>query len=863
MSRQLFSIVDELSNDLSLDFLENLFDSVDGDSSDQAYLSSLLEGVFLSPSNEVDQQSDIAGVKNIKSAVSLLDSTIDFANRFADRQFTFADRKSIAEALATISYSNRVDISGKSLSPSNEIEGIGNRKVDSFMPSLSEGGRLGDIIKFQKTFSENQFVKKVGLSLAMLNPDFSMEGWGNDEIAFAKISFQSQAANLQLANGGVVIDAVANGDAQELLADLQSLGLEGSAFGNMVSGWLPFSAIGSLADLSSLKSAQPSYAITRVGSVTSQADPALEADIARDLFGVDGSGINVGILSDSFEASFGAVGSYDDDILSGDLPDDVEILADIFFGIDEGRAMAQLIYDLAPGSDLTFRTAFRGAADFANGILELVDAGADVIVDDIGYLNEPFFQDGVIAQAADQAFAAGVPYFSAAGNSGDDSYESSFRFGQEIDNYRFHDFDPGNGVDIFQEFTLAPGQGVSLSFQWDEPFSSTGGIGASSDLDLFILDDEDFSLANVVAAGTDNNIASGNAVELVNFTNTTGSIQSFYIALGRDTNQGGADPGRVKYIDFNGQALNIEYDTNSSTSFGHPNAAGSASVGAAFFAETPEFGTNPPALESFSSLGGTEILFDADGNRLATPDVRQSVDFVAVDGTNTTFFGGDTGEDPDSFPNFFGTSAAAPHAAAVAALMLEAANEAGLDPTPQEIYDALAASAIDMDNPFTNGFDVGYDFATGFGLIQADEAIAILLDSVQPPDGEIINGTAGRDNLTGTSGDDVITGFARRDILFGDTGADQFVYVSQEDGVDRIEDFEVGVDKIVLTDLFQTLNYNGNDPFADGFLGARARRGSDSVLLLDPNGGGNNLTTFIQFNNVTVAELTNLDNFII
>ena len=58
--------------------------------------------------------------------------------------------------------------------------------------------------------------------------------------------------------------------------------------------------------------------------------------------------------------------------------------------------------------------------------------------------------------------------------------------------------------------------------------------------------------------------------------------------------------------------------------------------------------------------------------RLAAAELRQTAEITASDGGNTTFFGGDIGADADTFPNFFGTSAAAPNAAAVAALMQQA-----------------------------------------------------------------------------------------------------------------------------------------------------------------------------------------------
>ncbi|MBK9673486.1 MAG: hypothetical protein IPO70_14950, partial [Bacteroidetes bacterium] len=47
-------------------------------------------------------------------------------------------------------------------------------------------------------------------------------------------------------------------------------------------------------------------------------------------------------------------------------------------------------------------------------------------------------------------------------------------------------------------------------------------------------------------------------------------------------------------------------------------------------------------------------------------------DFCAPNGVNTTVNMGGVIIDADAFPNFFGTSCAAPHGAAVAALLIEA-----------------------------------------------------------------------------------------------------------------------------------------------------------------------------------------------
>ena len=168
------------------------------------------------------------------------------------------------------------------------------------------------------------------------------------------------------------------------------------------------------------------------GAVTSEGDEQLNAAATRADFGVDGSGVTVGVLSDSFATATGTATSAEGDVLSGDLPGKgnpcgnttpVGILSDYSpFSAsepevsDEGRAMAQIVHDLAPGAAIDFATAEGGEAVFAKHIRNLAAAGAKVIVDDVSYFGEPFFQDGPVAVAIGEVVAGGVTYLSAAGN---------------------------------------------------------------------------------------------------------------------------------------------------------------------------------------------------------------------------------------------------------------------------------------------------------------------------------------------------------------------------------------------------------------------------------------------------------------
>src|SRR5262249_5293128 len=207
------------------------------------------------------------------------------------------------------------------------------------------------------------------------------------------------------------------------------------------------------------------------------------------------------------------------------------------------------------------------------------------------------------------------------------------------------------------------------------------------------------------------------------FTNTTGGAATFNLLFAKFS---GGNPGFLKYINFRTNMGSLQFATNSGTSFGHPNAAGAEAVGAAFFGQTPAFGVSPPVLESFSSAGGPQIRLNTAGSPI-TPVTRNTPDITAPDGGNTTFFGQDIGFDTDTFPNFFGTSAAAPHAAAVAALMRQANPSA----TPAQIYSALETTPINMG-------PAGHASDPGFGLTAARAAIrSLVVPAITLPGGAV------------------------------------------------------------------------------------------------------------------------------
>lgn len=555
----------------------------------------------------------------------------------------------------------------------------------------------------------------------------------------------------------IAVDLTASGgDGAALLADLEALGLQqGVAYKDAVSGLLPASAVGALADLPNLAIARPSEFVAHAGSVTTQSDKALYADLARADFGVDGSGVKIGIISDSFDTALFAATSYADDIASGDLPADVTILADgtQFVDSDEGRAMAQLVHDIAPGAEILFHSVGLGQASFAQAIDALVAAGADIIVDDVLNYAEPRYQDGLIAQAAQDAVDAGVAYFSAIGNQGAAGYTSAFVGGQ------YHDWDTGPGVDEGNDFTLPAGMTIILTLHWSDPYlTGTGGAssGAQSDLDL-VTTREFFGLPVVFAESIDSNIG-GDPVEVLTITNT--GSQDIVLDLLVE-HMAGPIPAEFSITGFgipDGDfvtGLGMEHSDGFGTvsTYGHATGEDVIGVGAARFDLTPAFGITAGSAfpEAFTSLTGVTFLYDQNGAPLPAPITREDVDITASQRGNTTFLGDDVeltatypdgDPDPDLFPNFAGTSAAAPNAAAVAALLLEASPNL----TPAQIETILETTADDIDTPFSllppnNQFDQafidqislgvgpGYDLRTGHGHVNAYSAIASVVST--------------------------------------------------------------------------------------------------------------------------------------
>jgi len=532
----------------------------------------------------------------------------------------------------------------------------------------------------------------------------------------------AQAGLVQFdAAGRVLVDVHLDG--RRALADVRAAALRAGAEvlaedaawqHGVLSLWLPPAKALELARAAGVRSvllAPPP--VTHIGKATSQGAGLLHAD-AVNAAGYTGSGITVGALSDSYDQGLRAKGSAAADVKSGDLPgagnpdgftSPVAVLKDSVLGEDEGRAMLQIVHDVAPAARLCFATANGTPTAFAANIRALADpkgtCKADVIVDDVSYLNEPMFQDGVVAQAADDVAAQGIAYFSAAGNEpANNGYAAKFApvadATARAQHNRvdlslipagttpggFHNFAAAaGGVDIAQTITLATPasqQGSTFVFQWNDP---TGAGDVKTDYDLYVFSADGSAL---VKASTDDNAATDAPLELSAASLPPGTYQ---VVIARaDANPGRPSAPQLRWTIFGDVASGDRLAYTTPTIFGHTAAAGAISTGAVPFFE-------PYVPEPFTSTGPVTVYFDKAGTRLAQPEVRRKPDIAAPDGGNTTFFISDTTEDADTQPNFFGTSAAAPHAAAVAALMLQKAGG------PRSLAPAAVKSLLQASAP--------------------------------------------------------------------------------------------------------------------------------------------------------------------
>lgn len=518
------------------------------------------------------------------------------------------------------------------------------------------------------------------------------------------------AATDATATAATANDATTDRTAVDITADVDDglLALITASGGTVVSSYpqydavradLPTAAIEAVAADARVRAIVPAE-VPVTHAITSEGDATHAVPAVRAQFNAKGQGVRVGVLSDGIDGG-----------TSAELPA-VSVLAGQLGSGSEGRAMLEIIHDLAPDAELYFASALGGRATMAANILALAEAGCTVLVDDIGYLSEPPFQDGIIAQAISAVTAAGVTYLSAAGNGGRlsgpfvSTWEGDVQLSTDVVVAgTYHDFDPGPGEDSTAGIAGLPGTATRVTLAWNDPDGASAndydlvavdGAGQITTVSLFVQDGNDlaFELLDAPVGTT--------AVKVLQRPGAAARFLHLAVANGRLT----------------------EWATTGST-YGHAAASDTISVGATAAAAAEPPGVDGPfpnpftaanQPEIFSADGPRRMFYDPAGNPLTPGDltatggtVLQKPDLLAADGVSTSTPG---------FIPFYGTSAAAPHAAAIAALV----RSARPDFTAAQVRAALVGGTLDLA-------PAGWDLDSGFGILSAPLA----LQQADPP----------------------------------------------------------------------------------------------------------------------------------
>ncbi|HEX4946898.1 MAG TPA: S8 family serine peptidase [Blastocatellia bacterium] len=432
----------------------------------------------------------------------------------------------------------------------------------------------------------------------------------------------------------------------------------------------------------------------------SEGDRTHRALDARNGFGITGAGVKIGVLSDGVN-TLGARQA------SGDLPAVTVLPGQAGVG-DEGTAMLEIVHDLAPDAQLYFATAFNGITSFANNIRALRAAGCDIIVDDVIYFVESPFQDGqaasvvsptnggVVTQAVNDVTASGAMYFSSAGNEGNKNdgtsgtWEGNFlgngTSGSPARAGIAHNFGDGG------QSNRVTASGNTVTLHWTDPLGQSG-----NDYDLYIMNS---TLTTVFDFSVNTQNGNDDAYERTGSTFPNERIVVVKFS------------GNDCYLSMRNFRGRLEQSTDGST-HGHSSAANACSVAAVNVGGTfPNSFTTANKVETFSSDGPRRLFFAPDGSLLGTGRLagqgisRQKPDIAAADGVMTATPG---------FNPFFGTSAAAPHAAAMAALIKS------FNPTltAAQIKTAMNNTALDIEA-------AGTDRDSGAGIVMAFQALQSL-----------------------------------------------------------------------------------------------------------------------------------------
>jgi hypothetical protein len=492
----------------------------------------------------------------------------------------------------------------------------------------------------------------------------------------------------------------------------------------IIEGWLVPEAIPSLASVAGVKQIKlPVYALRRQPKTAvpppGASVPAPSSGVIRKPVqaasatpAIDGNGVSI-MRADQFVSQTGTNGT---GITIGVMSDDVTSLALIQGrgelpkvnvvpptpGVtptpnsnptDEGTMMLEEIYAVAPGASLAFCGALT-SADYIGCLGQLITAGATIVVDDTALPTEDLMSsNGQVSQAVQSILtkSPAVALFTVT-----DNFNGSYAEGDYAP-VSLSSLNPPSGplvcqgqtdyyVGAAEQLTVAVTKTYPLLLQWADPFGAN-----VSNFDIYIVDATTKTFQCYSSAGSPNTYI-GNPD-----TPISAGTYYFLIATPDQTLAG-------KFIKFYvGGDGDTELTPSTSGSIVSPQAfvPGVTTVGAVIGSDG--LGS---AIEPYSGQGPINLVFP-------TPTQIQAPTFVAPDAIYVDTIGTDFVSGwPDGL--FHGTSAAAPNAAAVAALL----RSAFPNMTPAQLIGAIQSGAAPLAATIPNG-------TFGYGRVDALGALGV------------------------------------------------------------------------------------------------------------------------------------------